>query len=84
MTDLMKKKKKELIEMIQYLEETIEGLGETKYDVFKEEIGLPYNTDDEWIDYIKRLQTINATRSKDCKQLIEMMAMIQSQHESSR
>ena len=41
--------KKQLIDIIQQQEEY-------KYAVLKEEFGLPYQTDEEWIEYIARLQ----------------------------
>ena len=46
MPKLSKLTKAQLIDIIQQQEEE-------KYAVLKEELGLPYNTDEEWIDYIK-------------------------------
>ena len=46
MPELSKLTKAQLIDIIQQQEEE-------KYAVLKEELGLPYNTDEEWIDYIK-------------------------------
>jgi len=46
MPDLTKLTKKQLIDIIQQQEEE-------KFAVLKEELGLPYNTDDEWVEYIK-------------------------------
>lgn len=46
MPELAKLTKAQLIDIIQQQEEE-------KYAVLKEELGLPYNTDEEWIDYIK-------------------------------
>jgi hypothetical protein len=34
----------------------IEESGENKFASFKTELGLPYNTDEDWIDFIKSLQ----------------------------
>ena len=45
MPELSKLTKAQLIDIIQQEEE--------KYAVLKEELGLPYNTDEEWVDYIK-------------------------------
>ena len=39
---------------------------------FKEQLGLPYHTEEEWIDYIKRIQTLNAERLNDCQELIRI------------
>ena len=49
MTDLSKLTKAQLIDVIQQQEED-------KYSVLKEETGLPYHTDEEWIEYIKSLK----------------------------
>ena len=46
MPELSKLTKAQLINIIQQQEEE-------KYAVLKEELGLPYNTDEEWVDYIK-------------------------------
>ena len=46
MPELSKLTKAQLIDLIQQQEED-------KYAVLKEELGLPYNTDEEWIEYIK-------------------------------
>ena len=53
MPDLTKLTKKQLIDIIQQQEEE-------KFAVLKEELGLPYNTDEEWVDYIKG-------QSKECE-----------------
>jgi|TARA_R100000306_G_scaffold45628_1_gene43518 hypothetical protein len=50
MPEISKLTKAQLIDIIQQQEEN-------KYAVLKEELGLPYNTDEEWVDYIKGLQT---------------------------
>ena len=49
MPDLSKLTKAQLIDIIQQQEEN-------KFDELKEAFGLPYQTDEEWIDYIKRTQ----------------------------
>ena len=62
MSDLSKLTKAQLIVLIQRQEEE-------KFDDFKEELGLPYNTDEEWIEYIKKIQTLNAERCNDVNEL---------------
>ncbi len=52
-TDITKLKKAELIDIISQYEEN-------KYQVLKQELGLPYNDDEEWVEYIKGLQEKNA------------------------
>tara|TARA_Y100001973_G_C5159952_1_gene312966 strand:- start:538 stop:732 length:195 start_codon:yes stop_codon:yes gene_type:complete len=49
MPELSKLTKAQLIDIIQQQEEN-------KFDELKEAFGLPYQTDEEWIDYIKRTQ----------------------------
>jgi len=51
----------------------IDHLEEDKYSVLKIELGLPYHTDEEWIEYIKKLQTQNADRLNDCEELIKRL-----------
>lgn len=46
MPELSKLTKAQLIDIIQQQEEN-------KFAVLKEELGLPYNTDEEWIEFIK-------------------------------
>ena len=48
MTDLSKLTKAQLIDVIRKQEED-------KFSVLKEELGLPYQTDDEWIEFIQSL-----------------------------
>ena len=50
MPALEKLTKAQLLDIIQQQEEN-------KDAVLKEELGLPYNTDEEWVDYIKKLQS---------------------------
>jgi hypothetical protein len=58
MTDISKLTKKQLLEVIIKQEEL-------KFDDFKAEFGMPYNTDEEWIDFIKSLQeTIKLLREE--------------------
>ena len=49
MPDLTKLTKAQLIDIIQKQEEE-------KFAVLKEETGLPYDTDEEWISYINNLR----------------------------
>ena len=46
MPELSRLTKAQLIDIIQQQEEN-------KFTVLKEELGLPYNTDEEWIEFIK-------------------------------
>lgn len=65
MTDITKLTKAQLINIIQESEEN-------KFEHFKTELGLPYNTDDEWIDFIKSLQTqIEKYKDEDKKRSIK-------------
>lgn len=59
MPELSKLTKAQLIDLIQQQEED-------KYAVLKEELGLPYNTDEEWIEYIKSKQNC-----EDCEKYKE-------------
>ena len=56
MSDLTKLTKAQLITLIQEKEEY-------NFENFKEELNLEYNTETEWIDYIKKIQTLNAENS---------------------
>lgn len=49
MTDISKLTKAQLINIIEESEDN-------KFESFKTELGLPYDTDDDWIDFIKSLQ----------------------------
>ena len=53
MSDLTKLTKAQLIEVIQNNEKN-------KFDNFKEELNLNYDTEEEWINYIKKIQDLNA------------------------
>tara|TARA_R110002049_G_scaffold60028_7_gene161871 strand:- start:2345 stop:2593 length:249 start_codon:yes stop_codon:yes gene_type:complete len=66
MTDIAKLKKAELIDYIQEIEEN-------KYLQMKLATGMPYDTEEEWIEYVKRLQDLNAERLNDCEKLIELV-----------
>ena len=66
MTDLIKLKKAELIDHIQEIEEN-------KYLQMKLATGMPYDTEEEWIEYVKRLQDLNAERLTDCEKLIALV-----------
>jgi hypothetical protein len=65
MSDLTKFTKAQLITIIQEKEEY-------NFENFKVELGLPYNTEQEWIDYIKKLQDLNAERLNDIQELIKL------------
>ena len=49
MTDITKLTKAQLVSIIEESEDN-------KFESFKTELGLPYNTDDEWIGFIQSLQ----------------------------
>lgn len=66
MTDIAKLKKAELIDYIQEIEEN-------KYLQMKLATGMPYDTEEEWIEYVKRLQDLNAERLTDCEKLIALV-----------
>ena len=42
----------------QQLIDKLTEIEDTKYDLLKTELGLPYHTDEEWLEYIQRLQQI--------------------------
>tara|TARA_R110000822_G_scaffold241021_1_gene370349 strand:+ start:703 stop:939 length:237 start_codon:yes stop_codon:yes gene_type:complete len=65
MSDLTKLTKAQLITLIQEKEEY-------NFENFKEELNLEYNTEKEWIDYIKKIQTLNIERLNDCEELIKL------------
>ena len=43
----------------QQLIDKITEIEDTKYDLLKSELGLTYHTDEEWLDFILRLQDTN-------------------------
>ena len=72
---LQKMTKAKLIEYIQEIEES-------KYEVLKEETGLPYNDDDEWVNYIQNLQTLNAERLNEVEHLTELLRVQNLQYQT--
>ena len=64
MTDISKLTKKQLLEVV-------EGFEENRWDDFKEEFGISYNTSDEWIDFFKSIRDkeVVAERCEDCEKL---------------
>ena len=65
---LTKKTKAELIEQILENEEN-------KFDILKTNTGLPYQTEEEWGEYIKNIQTQNAKLLKDVNELTERLSL---------
>lgn len=63
----------------QELLDYIEGLEETRFENFKLQLGLPYDDEEEWIKYIKKLQEINAERLNDCNKFMELLKQQQLQ-----
>lgn len=70
-TDITKLKKTELIDIICKYEEN-------KFGVLKSELGLPYDDDEEWIEYIKKIQDLNAERLNDCNNFMEVIKGFQN------
>lgn len=66
MVDLTKLTKAKLIDYIESLEDT-------RFENFKLQLGMPYDDEGAWIDYIKKIQDLNAERLKDCKELTELL-----------
>jgi hypothetical protein len=73
---LSKYKKSELIEIIQDLQLTLASYEEGKYELMKQETGLPFDTEEEWIAYIKKIQVLNAERLTDCKTMMEKLKVM--------
>tara|TARA_R100001463_G_scaffold60637_1_gene113199 strand:+ start:409 stop:684 length:276 start_codon:yes stop_codon:yes gene_type:complete len=69
----------EMEEQLDYLSQKVEYLEDTKYDEFKTELGLTYHTDEEWINYIKRIQDLNAERLRDCNELTNILKQMNNQ-----
>lgn len=69
---LTKMKKADLIEYIQ-------GLEETRFENFKLQLGLPYDEEETWINYIKKLQDLNAERLNDCQELLKILEVQKQQ-----
>ncbi len=63
----------------QELLDYIEGLEETRFENFKIQLGLPYDDEEAWIEYIKKLQDINAERLNDCNKFMELLKQQQLQ-----
>ena len=72
---LQKMTKAKLIEYIQELEES-------RLEVLKEETGLPYNEDEEWVNYIQNLQTQNAERLNEVEHLTELLRVQNLQYQT--
>ena len=70
MPELSKLTKAQLIDIIQQQEEE-------KYAVLKEELGLPYNTYEEWIEYIKS-KSYTCERCEQYEKDIERMKQFAS------
>lgn len=71
MSDLTKLTKAQLITLIQEKEEY-------NFENFKEQLNLDYETEQDWIDYIKKLQNLNAERLNDCEELIKLRTDIRN------
>ena len=54
------------------------------FDDFKEELGMPFHTGDEWIGYIKSLQEANREMNEDLKKAVLCMKVIRQQEEARR
>jgi len=61
MTDISKLTKKQLLDIVEQKEED-------RWDDFKEEFGLTYNTADEWIDFFKSIVKIKEDLQKDLEE----------------
>jgi len=61
------------------LVDLIEGYEENKFDNFKTIFGLPYQDEDDWIDYIKKLQDTNAQRLNEVNELTEKLSLQNTQ-----
>lgn len=71
MSDLTKLTKAQLITLIQEKEDY-------NFENFREQLNLEYETEQEWIDYIKKIQTLNAERLNDCEELIKLRTDIRN------
>ena len=71
MSDLTKLTKAQLITVIQEKEDY-------NFENFREQLNLEYETEQEWIDYIKKIQTLNAERLNDCEELIKLRTDIRN------
>ena len=61
MTDISKLTKKQLLDIIEEKEEN-------RWDDFKEEFGVTYNTADEWIDFFKSILNSREELQKQVKE----------------
>ena len=61
MTDISKLTKKQLLDVLEQQEDN-------RWDDFKEEFGLTYNTADEWIDFFKSIVKIKEDLQKDLEE----------------
>ena len=73
MTDISKLTKKQLLE-------TLEVYEEEKFDNFKTEFGFPYQTDEDWILFIKSL----ITRIKLLEKDYQALSAINEHHRRNR
>ena len=69
MSDLTKLTKAQLIGVIEQQEEN-------KWDNFKEEFGVTYNTDEEWIDFFKSISENSVAKVKEEYRQISMSKVI--------
>jgi hypothetical protein len=65
MSDLTKLTKAQLINLLQEKKDF-------NFDKFKEQLNLEYETEQEYIDYIKKIQDLNAERLNDLEKLISI------------
>jgi galactokinase len=68
MTDISKRTKKQLLDIMEQQEET-------RWDDFKEEFGLTYNTTDEWIDFFKSIVKIKEELEKQVNDLKQQLLL---------
>ena len=57
----------------QQLIDKITEIEDTKYDLLKSELGLTYHTDEEWLDFILRLQDTNKELQKNLTHFKEIL-----------
>ena len=62
MTDISKLTKKQLLDIIEKQEEN-------RWDDFKEEFGVSFNTADEWIDFFKSIVKTKQDLEKEVKDI---------------
>ena len=71
----MKMTKKQLVDIIECGQDT-------QFDDFKEELGMPYHTGDEWIGYIKSLQIANIEMRADLEKAVLCMKVFQEREKA--